>query len=61
MDEFGTAFRRVSELRNRNRMDAAAASIARFEYRDPLARPPELAGGHQTRGSGADDYDVFCL
>src|SRR6516162_4620453 len=36
MDEFGTAFRRVSELRNRNRMDAAAASVARFEYRDPL-------------------------
>jgi hypothetical protein len=58
--EFGTALRRISELRSRKRMDAATASASRFQYRHPLARPPELAGCHQPCGSGSDDDDVFC-
>jgi hypothetical protein len=42
-------------------MNAAAASAACFEYRHILAGTPELPRGHQARGSGADDDDVFWL
>jgi hypothetical protein len=42
-------------------MNAAAASVACFEYRYLLAGAPELARGHQTRCSGANDDDVLWL
>jgi hypothetical protein len=58
MDEFGTAFRRVSELRSRKRMDAPAASVSRFQYRDPLAGASELAHSHQACGTCTDDNDM---
>lgn len=61
MDEFGSAFRRVSELRGRKRMDPAAASLPCFQYRHRFARPPERARCHQARGSGPNDDDVLCL
>src|SRR4030081_4005654 len=41
MDEFGTAFRRISELSSRKRMDAPAAPVSRFQYRPLPARPSE--------------------
>src|SRR5450755_1154098 len=58
MDEFRAPFRRVAELGSRKRIDAAAASVSRFKYGHFLARAPELAGGHQTRRTCADDNDV---
>src|SRR6267142_5039309 len=36
-------------------------SVSRFQYGDPLAGPPQLAGGHQACGACADDDDVFCM
>src|ERR1700737_2158975 len=55
MDEFGSALRRVSEVGRRKRMDAPAASVTRLQYGHSLARTSELAGGHQARGSCADE------
>jgi hypothetical protein len=61
MDEFGSAFRRVSELRGRKWMDPTAASLPCFQYRHPFARSPELSRCDQARGSGRNDDDVFYL
>src|ERR1700722_6991340 len=51
VDEFGTAFRRISELGIRKRMDAPAASVTRLQYGHSLARAGEFAGGHQACGA----------
>ena len=40
-------------------MDAAAASVSRFQYCHSLAGASELAGGYQARGSGPYDDDLF--
>src|ERR1700676_1048888 len=61
VDEFGSAFRRVTELRSRKGKDTPAASVSRFQYGDLLARPPELAGGHQACGAGTDNDDVVWI
>jgi hypothetical protein len=58
MDEFGTAFRRISKLRFRKRTDAPAASVSRFQYCHSLAGAAKLAGGHQACGTRADDDDM---
>src|SRR6516165_2049655 len=61
MDEFGSAFRRVSELRGRKRMDPTAASLPCFQNRHPFGRPRELSRCDQARGSGTNDDDILCL
>src|ERR1700731_2582390 len=38
MNEFGSAFGRVTELRSRKRMDSPAASVSRLQYAHLLAR-----------------------
>src|SRR5260221_14764950 len=43
MDEFGSAFRRVSEVGRRKRMDAPATSVSRLQYGHSLARAGEFA------------------
>jgi hypothetical protein len=59
MDEFGTDLRRISEFCGWKRVDAATASIARFQDRHLLAGACELARNQESRGSGADDDDPF--
>jgi len=59
MDEVGAALRRTSELRNRKRMDAPAASVSQYRY--PLANASEFARGHQACGTGSDDDDMVCV
>src|SRR5258706_5427895 len=61
MDEFGPALRRVSELSSWKGMDTPAASVSRFQFGDPLARPPELAGGHQACAPRAGTETVLCM
>jgi hypothetical protein len=58
MYEFGATLGRITELGSRKRMDAPAASVSRFQYRDPLAGTPELARGDQACGTGTDDNDM---
>ena len=58
MDEFGAALRRIAELDSRKRVDAAATSVSRFKHGHFLARAPEFAGDHQTRGTCADDDNM---
>ena len=61
MNKFGAAFRRVSKLGNRKRMDAATTPVARFEYRHLLARTSNFAGSHQACGACADDDGVVWM
>jgi hypothetical protein len=61
MNEFCTTFRGVPELGGGKRMNAAATSVASFEYRHLLPGAPKLARSHQARATGADDDDVFWL
>src|SRR5258706_14665228 len=61
MDEFGTAFRRVSEFRSRKRMDTPAAPVSRFQHRHLPAGSSEFAGGHQACGACADYDDVVWM
>ncbi len=58
MDEFGSAFRGVSEVAGRKWINAPAAPIPRFQERHPPARTCEFACCHQTSGARADDDDV---
>jgi hypothetical protein len=61
MDEFGSALRRISEVGRRQRMDAPAASVARFQDRHLPARTSEFAGSYQAGGAGADDDDAVWM
>ncbi len=61
MDEFGTAFRRIAEIRTRQRQDAAAAAFTGFEDRHRAAGARQRARRHQARGSRADNHDVTRL
>jgi hypothetical protein len=58
MDEFGSAFRGVSEVAGRKWINAPPAPIARFQERHPPARTCEFSGGHQTSSTSADDDNV---
>ena len=58
MDEFGSAFRGVSEVAGRKWINAPAAPIPRFQERHPPARTCEFACCHQTSGARADDNVV---
>ena len=42
-------------------MDAPAAPVSRFQYRNPLAGASELARSHQACGTGTDDNDMVWL
>src|SRR5579883_102448 len=61
MNIFGAALGAVSEFGRRQRIDAAAASIARFQDGHPLAGACKLAASHKSRRSGAYDNDMLCL
>jgi hypothetical protein len=61
MHEFGPAFRRISELRRRKRMNPAAASVPCFQNCDLLARSPKLARRDQARSTRPNDDNVLRL
>ena len=58
MDELGAAFGRISEYVFRQRMNAAAATVSRFEDGHLLAPAGKLSSGHQTGSPRADDQDM---
>ena len=58
VDKFSAAFCPVAEFLGGQRVDASAASISRLENRYLLACSRELAGRHQSCGTGADDQNV---
>jgi hypothetical protein len=58
MDELGATFGRVSEYLRRQRMNAAAATVSRFEDGHLLASARKLSSGHQTGSPRADDQDM---
>jgi len=58
VDKLGAALRRIAEFPNRQRIDAAAAAVARLDDRYPFAGAREFAGRHEARGARADDQYV---
>ena len=58
MDELGATFGPVSEYLRRQRMNAAAATVARFEDGHRPARARKLSRRHQAGSSRADDQDM---
>jgi hypothetical protein len=58
MNELGAALGRISECLCRQRKNAAAAPVARFEHRHLLACARELARRHQAGRARADDQDM---
>jgi hypothetical protein len=58
MDELGATFGRVSEHVRGQRMNAAAATVARFEDGHLLIRARKLSSGHQAGSPRADDQDM---
>jgi hypothetical protein len=59
MNEFGSAFRGISELAGRKRVNAPAAPLPCFQQRHPPARSCEFACCHQASRAGADDDNVL--
>ena len=57
MDEFGSAFRLVSEVGRRKRVDAASASVPCFQYCYLFAGSPKLACCGQARSTRSNDDD----
>jgi hypothetical protein len=51
----------VRGIADRQRLNAATASIPRLQDRHPIAGARELARGHQTGGARADDDDVLWM
>ena len=58
MDELGAALRRVPKFLIRQRVDASAATISRFEDGYFFAGACKLASGHQARGACTDDQEM---
>ena len=58
MDEFGATFGRVSKYLRGQRMNAAAATLSRFEDGHRLAGARKLSRSHQASSSCADDQDM---
>src|SRR5581483_4928769 len=59
VNEFGAAFRSVSELGSRKWENAAAAPVTRLDNADAPTRPRKLARRHQARGTRADNDDML--
>jgi hypothetical protein len=55
VDELGATFSRVSKYLRGQRMNAAAATVSRFEDGHLLARAGKFSGGHEAGSPGADD------
>lgn len=55
MDELGATFGRVAEYLRRQRMNAAAATVSRFEDGHLLTRARKLSSGHQAGSPRTDD------
>ena len=58
MDELGASLRRISKFLRRQRVDTSTASVSRLEDGHLFTRACKLAGGHQARGTRADDQKM---
>ena len=58
MDKFGAALCRVTELREWQRIDAPAATVARLEDRHLPSGVRQLSAGHQAGSARADDQKM---
>src|SRR6516165_12166286 len=58
MDELGASLRRISKFLRRQRVYTSTASVSRLEDGHLFTRACKLAGGHQARGTRADDQKM---
>ena len=58
MDELGASFGREAKYLRGQRMNAATATVSRFEDGHFSARAGKFSRGHKAGSPGADDQDI---